>query len=66
MIYEHKTRVDISKVNGNAFVTNRGMLALLENVACMHSDKAGYGICEIPITHLSWVQLKLGLEMPLK
>lgn len=57
MIFEYKTRVDIGKVNGNAYVTNKGMLALLENVACMHSDKAGYGICDIPITHLSWVQL---------
>lgn len=57
MIFEHKTRVDIGKVDSNALVTNKGMLALLENVACMHSDKAGYGICDIPSTHLSWVQL---------
>lgn len=57
MIFEYKTRVDIGKVDSNAFVTNKGMLALLENVACMHSDKAGYGICDIPFTHLSWVQL---------
>ena len=57
MIFEHKARVDIGKVNGNSFITNKDMLSLLENVACMHSDKAGYGIREIPITHLSWVQL---------
>ena len=57
MIFEHKARVDIGKVNGNSFITNKGMLSLLENVACMHSDEAGYGIREIPITHLSWVQL---------
>ena len=57
MIFEYNTRVDIGKVDSNAFVTNKGMLALLENVACMHSDKAGYGICDIPFTHLSWVQL---------
>lgn len=57
MIFEYKTRVDIEKVNSTALVTNKGILALLENVACMHSDKAGYGICEIPLTHLSWVQL---------
>ncbi len=57
MIFEHKTRVDIGKVNANSNVTNKGMLALLENVACMHSDQAGYGIREVPITHLSWVQL---------
>ena len=57
MIFEYKTRVDIGKVNGKALVTNKGMLALLENVACMHSDKAGFGLSDIPTTHLSWVQL---------
>ena len=57
MVFEYKTRVDISKVNGNANITNKGMLAMLENVACMHSDSAGYGIREIPETRLSWVQL---------
>lgn len=56
-IFEYKTRVDIGKVSGDAQITNKGMLAMLENVACMHSDKAGYGIVEIPLTHLSWVQL---------
>lgn len=40
MVFEYNTRVDISKVNGNANITNKGMLALLENVACMHSDSA--------------------------
>ena len=63
MIFEHKTRVDISKVNANADITNKGMLSLLENVACMHSDKAGYGIREIPITHLSWVQLNWRVQI---
>lgn len=63
MIFEYKTRVDISKVDGTAYITNKGMLALLENVACMHSDMAGYGICEIPITHLSWVQLNWRVQI---
>lgn len=57
MIFEYKTRVDIEKVDSTGQATNKGILALLENVACMHSDKAGYGLCEIPYTHLSWVQL---------
>ena len=39
-IFERNARVDISKVNSNALITNKGMLSLLENVACMHSDKA--------------------------
>lgn len=57
MLFENKVRVDISKVNSNAQITNKGMLSLLEDTACLHSDLAGYGIKEIPITHLSWVQL---------
>ena len=56
-IFEYETRVDISKVNSKAFVTNKGMLELLENVACMHSDMVKYGIKDIPTTHLSWIQL---------
>ena len=56
-IFERSVRVDIGKVNSNGLITNKGMLSLLENVACMHSDMAGYGIMDIPTTHLSWVQL---------
>ena len=63
MIFERKARVDIGKVNGNSFITNKGMLSLLEKVACMHSDEAGYGIREIPITHLSWVQLNWRVQI---
>ena len=37
MVFEYKSRVDIGKVNGNANITNKGMLSMLENVACMHS-----------------------------
>ncbi len=56
-IFENKIRVDINKVDSNAFITNKGMLELMEDTACMHSDIAGLGIKEIPITHLSWIQL---------
>ena len=55
--FENKSRVDISRVNSSAYITNKGLLGLLEDTACLHSDKAGYGIKEIPLTHLSWVQL---------
>lgn len=56
-IFENKSRVDISRVNSKALITNKGMLGMLEDVACLHSDKAKFGIREIPVTHLSWVQL---------
>ncbi len=56
-IFETILNVDISKVNGDSKISNKGMLSILESVACMHSDKAGYGIKEIPLTRLSWIQL---------
>lgn len=63
MVFEYKSRVDIGKVNGNANITNKGMLSMLENVACMHSDLAGYGISDIPRTRLSWVQLNWHVQI---
>lgn len=62
-IFTTKSRVDISKVNGNALITNKGILDLLENAACMHSDLAGFGIKDIPINHLSWVQLNWKVQI---
>ena len=62
-VFENKTRVDISKVNSNALITNKGLLSLLENTACMHSDVAGLGIIDIPKTHLSWIQLNWKVQI---
>lgn len=56
-VFENTVKIDIGKVNSNALITNKGLLSILENTACMHSDIAGYGIIDIPIKHLSWVQL---------
>ena len=61
--FEHRTRVDISKVNSNGLITNKGLLSILEITACMHSDTAGFGILDIPNTHLSWVQLNWKVQI---
>ena len=62
-IIEHNDVVNISKVNSKGLITNKGMLELLENTACLHSDKAGYGILDIPKTQLSWVQLNWNVKV---
>lgn len=56
-IFETHLRVDITKVDGNAQITSKGILDLLENAASMHSDIAGFGIKDIPNNRLSWIQL---------
>lgn len=56
-IFEKNYRVKVSDVGPNAFITNIGMLGILEDIACRHSDQAGVGLLDIPVTHLSWVLL---------
>ncbi len=56
-IFEHNYTVNISNVNSEAKITNLGMLSILEDVACRHSDTAGIGIKDIPVIHLSWMLL---------
>ncbi len=56
-IFEYKYKVGINYVNDKAVITNPGMLSILEDVACKHSDTVNFGIKDIPIIQLSWVLL---------
>ena len=56
-IFEKNYTVGISDISQNTYITNVGMLNILEDIACKHSDKAGYGILDIPKTNLSWILL---------
>ena len=56
-IFEQTVKINISQVGPSALITNMGMLSILEEVACRHSDVAGFGILDIPVNHLSWVLL---------
>lgn len=47
--------------NGNA--SYKAILSFLENVACKHSDIAGYGVNDIPRTHYSWVLLNWRVKL---
>lgn len=49
--------VNIRHIGKANLITNYGILCLLEDIACIHSDMAGYGITQTPQTHLSWVLL---------
>lgn len=56
-IFERKYIVNVTDVGISSKLTNRGILDLLEDVACSHSEVAGYGINQMEKTHLSWVLL---------
>ena len=56
-IFEENYRVNMSHVNANGVITNKGILTILEDVACRHSDTAEIGILDIPAKHVSWILL---------
>ena len=55
MKVEHNSYIGIRDVNKKLEVTNTGILAALEDVACIHSEMAGFGLTNIPDTKLTWV-----------
>ena len=56
-IFEQNYVVGVTHVDPSATISNMGMLSILEDIACKHSDIAGLGFMDIPVKHLSWVLL---------
>lgn len=56
-VFEKNCYVKVKDIGSTNRLTNGGFLDLLENVACLHSEVAGFGINQINNTHLSWVLL---------
>lgn len=56
-ILEQKYRVNMSHIGVTNEITNIGILSMLEEIACFHSDKVSFGLNDIPTTHLSWILL---------
>lgn len=56
-VIEKKYTISVKNVGGGNLLTNNGVLSLLEEIGCIHSDIAGYGINQMEKTHLSWVLL---------
>ena len=54
---EKKCLVEVKDVGSAGFLTNSGILRLFEEVACIHSEMAGFGLNQISETNLSWILL---------
>lgn len=54
---EKKCLVGVKDVGSMGLLTNKGFLNLFEEVACIHSDIAGFGINQMKDTNLSWILL---------
>ena len=63
MIVEEEYTVKLSEIDRNNKVTNKAILSYLEDVGGKHSNIAGYGILDIPNTHLTWLLLEWRLKV---
>ena len=63
MIVESEYTVKLSEIDKNNKATNKAILSYLEDVGGKHSNIAGYGIFDIPRTHLTWLLLEWKLNV---
>jgi len=54
---EKEYEVSVEHISTSNLISNLGILSILENVACSHSDMVGYGINQVSLTHFSWILL---------
>ena len=57
MFVEHKFYVGLREIGKDNLLSNKGILAALEDAGCKHSEMAGLGITNINETKRSWVIL---------
>ena len=63
MIFEKSYTVGNRDIGNTNEATNKAMLKYLENIACSHSDRVGYGINTIEETKRVWILLDWKFEV---
>ena len=63
MIVEQEYRVKLSEIGQDNKITNKAILSDFEDVGGIHSNIAGYGVLDIPKTHLTWLLLDWRLQV---
>ncbi|MCI9063748.1 MAG: hypothetical protein HFJ17_04010 [Clostridia bacterium] len=58
MQYEKEYCIGAREIGINNQITNYGMLALLEDIAGMHSDVVGYGVKDIEVKKKAWILME--------
>ncbi len=55
MVFEERFKVGLSDIAVSNLLSDKNILKFFETAACHHSDEAGYGVMDIPTTHLAWM-----------
>ena len=63
MIVEHKFYIGMRDIDSKNYITDKGLLAALEDTGGIHSELAGYGIIDMPKTHRFWMILSWHVEI---
>ena len=63
MIVQHEYEVKLSEIGKDNKATNKAILSYLEDVGGIHSNLAGYGVMDMPTTHLTWVLVEWKLQV---
>ena len=63
MFIENEYTVKLSEIGKNNKATNKTILSYLEDIAGLHSIKAGNGLYDIPKTHTTWLLLEWRLKI---
>ena len=63
MFIEQKYRIQVRDTRKGTEATNKAFLGLMEDVGSVHSTKVGFGVYDIPKTHLTWLLLDWKLKV---
>ncbi len=54
MIYCSNYKIGLEDIGRNNEATNKALLAIMQDIACLHSASVGYGILEIEAKKRAW------------
>lgn len=63
MVLTEKFKIGLKDIGKNDEIKNVAILEFLEDIGGRHSDLAGYGVNDIPKTHLGWILLDWKLKV---
>lgn len=63
MIYCSNYKIGLEDIGRNNEATNKALLAIMQDIACLHSASVGYGILEIETKKRAWMLLDWKMEV---
>lgn len=58
MIFEQKYKIGVEEIGVDSLLNNRGVLSLLEDIACLHAQTVGFGILNVAEKGVAWILLE--------